>query len=146
MLPASVRMTDATDFHDAVRRGRRCGGPLLVVHLLAPPEGDRGDVRPVSSNVGGAKVGFIVSRQVGGSVVRHRVQRRLRHAARNVVPHLPPGSRLVVRALPPAAAASFRQLHEDLDRGVVRCLSQGRSAQARASRADVGRRSEEGMR
>ena len=62
---------------------------------------------------GPALVGFVVGRVVGNAVVRHRVQRRLRHLCRDRLDRLPPGSSLVVRALPPAAAA---ELALDLDR------------------------------
>jgi ribonuclease P protein component len=60
----------------------------------------------------------VVSRAVGGSVVRHRVARRLRHLVRARLADLPPGARLVVRALPPAADASSSVLGDDLDSGL----------------------------
>jgi len=153
MLPAPARMRAKADFHDAVRRGRRCGCSYLVLHLLlAEPGGNpmadpgkriSGEGTRGHPQVGGAaaddavtprtlsitspeitpRIGFVVSRQVGGAVTRNHVERRLRHAARDVVPVLPGGSRLVVRALPSAAQASFGELHDDLRRGVRRCLS-----------------------
>ena len=58
--------------------------------------------------------GLIVSRAVGNSVVRHRVARRLRAQMADRIPQLAPGSRTVVRALPPAAQASSAQLGADL--------------------------------
>jgi ribonuclease P protein component len=70
---------------------------------------------------GPARIGFVVSRAVGNSVVRHRVQRRLRHLCRERLGDLPPGCELVVRALPAAAAASYAELGADLDR----CLQRG---------------------
>jgi ribonuclease P protein component len=84
-----------------------------VVHALAHP-GDR----PVL-------VGIVVSRAVGNSVVRHRVQRRLRHAVRSHLARLGSSS-VVIRALPAAAVAEFGDLHRDLDS----CLSsvEGRHA------------------
>ena len=45
------------------------------------------------------KVGFIVPRGIGGSVVRHRVTRQLRHATRDALHHLPNSSMVVVRAI-----------------------------------------------
>jgi ribonuclease P protein component len=77
-----------------------------VVHLDRP----LGDGAP--------RAGFVVSRAVGGSVVRHRVTRRLRHLVAPRLADLPPGARLVVRALPPAAGASSAELAEDLDSGL----------------------------
>jgi len=61
------------------------------------------------------RVGFIVGRNVGGSVVRHRVQRRLRHLLRDRVGAIEPGTLVVVRALAPAAGASSAELATDLD-------------------------------
>lgn len=50
-------------------------------------------------------MGFVVSKAVGGAVVRNRVKRRLRHLAIPLLTETPPGTRVVVRALPPAARA-----------------------------------------
>jgi len=66
------------------------------------------------------QVGFVVSRAVGNAVVRHRVQRQLRHLIRDRLADLPSGSRVVVRALAPAAGALYAELGADLDR----CLHQ----------------------
>lgn len=63
-----------------------------------------------------------MSKAVGGSVVRHAVTRRLRHLVAPRLHRLPAGSTLVVRALPPAAAASSAQLGHDLDAALDRAL------------------------
>ena len=62
-----------------------------------------------------SRVGFVVSRAVGGAVVRNRVARRLRHLVRPRLQQLPPGTLLVIRALPPAATATSAELAMDLD-------------------------------
>ncbi len=110
MLPAGSRLTRRDEFTSAVRRGRRVGRPHLVVHLHVPTSPDPADAAP--------RAGFVVSRAVGGSVVRHRVARRLRHLVRDRLADLPPGARLVVRALPPAADAPSSVLGDDLDSGL----------------------------
>jgi ribonuclease P protein component len=79
----------------------------LLVPVAAP---DPADAPP--------RAGLVVSRAVGGSVVRHRVARRLRHLLRPRLATLPAGSRLVVRALPAAADASSSVLGDDLDSGL----------------------------
>ncbi|PPK68099.1 ribonuclease P protein component [Actinokineospora auranticolor] len=66
------------------------------------------------------RVGFVVSKAVGNSVVRHRVARRLRHLVRDRIGTLPPGSALVVRALPRAAGATSAELGQDFDAAVRR--------------------------
>ena len=67
-----------------------------------------------------ARVGFVVSKAVGNSVVRHRVQRQLRHLCAERLTALPPGTLLVVRALPAAAGSTSRELGADLDKGLRR--------------------------
>jgi ribonuclease P protein component len=60
-------------------------------------------------------VGFVVSKAVGGSVVRHRVARRLRHLMRERLGFLPPTVDVVIRALPRAGMSTSIELAGDLD-------------------------------
>lgn len=103
MLSQHHRLRASNDFTNTVRNGRRVGARTLVVHFLAT------DSDPDVT----ARVGFIVSRAVGGSVTRKRVARRLRHVARAHVDQLPAGSLTVVRALPSAKSATSQELQED---------------------------------
>jgi ribonuclease P protein component len=102
VLAAANRLRSRTEFTDVVRRGRRASRPLLTLHLLRTA-----DQAP-------ARAGLVVSKAVGGSVVRHQVSRRLRHLLRAVVDTLPAGSLLVVRAAPAAATAGSSALAADL--------------------------------
>jgi ribonuclease P protein component len=113
VLPAPHRLTRGDDLRRVSRTGRRSGSDTLVVHLL-PGSGDTQD-RP-------SQVGFVVSRAVGNAVVRHRVQRQLRHLTRDRLAGLPAGTQVVVRALAPAARASYAELGADLDRCLGRAL------------------------
>jgi ribonuclease P protein component len=65
-------------------------------------------------------VGFVVSKAVGGAVIRNQVKRRLRHLMRDRLHRLPQGSLLVVRANPPAASARSEHLAAELDAALVR--------------------------
>jgi ribonuclease P protein component len=98
-------MRRSCDFEQAVRRGARGGRETLVVHLVTAA--GTGQTGPV--------VGFVVSRAVGPAVTRNLVRRRLRALVHERLDVLPAGSRLVVRALPPAAGASYHRLGADLD-------------------------------
>jgi len=60
------------------------------------------------------RAGLVVSKAVGGSVVRSQVSRRIRHQLRTLLPAVPAGSRLVVRAAPAAATATSDHLGADL--------------------------------
>ena len=60
------------------------------------------------------QVAFAVGKNVGNSVVRHKVTRQLRHAITPLLNNFPVGSHVVVRALPGASKASFTQLSENL--------------------------------
>lgn len=110
MLPPSHRLTRSADFGAVVRSGRRTKTAALVVH-------HRRGVRDESAP---ALVGFVVSRAVGNSVVRHRVSRRLRAQMMPLLGQLPGGSATVVRALPGSAAASSSTLAGELSVAVGR--------------------------
>ena len=67
-----------------------------------------------------ARAGLVVSRAVGGSVVRSRTSRRLRHLLRARLDRMPSGARLVVRASPAAGDADSAALGRDLDAALAR--------------------------
>ncbi|MQW77065.1 ribonuclease P protein component [Nocardioides sp. dk4132] len=117
MLTRPHRLTDGDLFRAASRRGRRAGTRTLVVHLLLEVDSS------TDADPGVPRVGFVVSKAVGNSVVRSRVKRRLRHQARERLSSLPGSAVLVVRALPAAAQASSAQLAADLDKGLGRVLA-----------------------
>lgn len=116
MLAAAHRLTDASSFREATRRGRRASARCLVTYVAPPPE--QGDPRTVAGE--SSRVGLVVSKAVGNAVVRTRVKRRLRHLLRARVGEWPAGSVVVVRALPAAAEASSSVLGRDLERCLAR--------------------------
>lgn len=69
------------------------------------------------------RAGFVVSRAVGGAVVRNQVRRRLRHLVRERLAALPAGATLVVRALPGAADTPYVRLGADLDAAIAAALA-----------------------
>ena len=85
---------------------------------------ERDDIRRIGTRSAGEapRVGFVVSRTVGGAVARNAVRRRLRHLMRERLHLLAPDSTLVVRALPAAAGASSAELSVDLDAALCRLL------------------------
>lgn len=104
MLPARHRLRRREDFARAAR-GRRSGSRLVVVH-----------VRASQPTVPSCRVGFVVSKAVGNAVTRNRVKRRLRAVVASLLPELPDGHDLVVRANPATADADYTTLEAELTR------------------------------
>lgn len=151
MLPATHRLTRGEDFSLALRHGVRAGRRRLVIHLAVPPqpatdahaaevptEAPAPSTHPLDAlrPSDPPRVGFVVSRAVGGSVVRHRVQRRLRHLVLPLLPDLPGGALVVIRALPPAGSATSAELDGDLRPALDSCL---RTAASRRAATSVAR-------
>ncbi|WP_179421344.1 ribonuclease P protein component [Pedococcus badiiscoriae] len=107
MLPAGHRLRASSDFAATFRgpRGARAGSTLIVVHA------NQADARAGQP----PRVGFVVSKAVGGAVVRNRTKRRLRALMAARVGSLPLGVDLVVRANPFAAQANSSSLGLELD-------------------------------
>ena len=93
------RLRRRNDFAAVYRNGRIQSNPLLVLRVLPT---DRETTR----------FGFVVGKAVGGAVVRNRVKRRLREAARELP--IVPGWDVVIGARKPAAEAPFGALRAAL--------------------------------
>ncbi len=87
MLPNSASIKSSSDFQTATKLGRRFTGNSLIGYLYS------------SNSDQPAKLGLIVGKSVGNSVVRHRIARQIRHASFNYLSLLPTGSLLVIRAM-----------------------------------------------
>jgi ribonuclease P protein component len=105
VLPRRARMRSSVDFRGTTR-GIREGRGTLVVHARRSSYVRVDHPTPSTSPVptGGVRVGFVVARSVGNAVTRNRVRRRLQHLAAAQLEQTPPGTDLVVRALPRAAS------------------------------------------
>jgi len=119
MLPAGARLRRQSEFSGVLRGGARASSPSAVVHVV------------VSGEPCGPRAGLVVGKSVGRAVERNLVKRRLRHIVRDRLDRLPDGARVVVRALPGAAAHPFAELSRDIDRALPDAL---RKAAARAAR------------
>jgi len=126
VLAAAARLRRREDFSATVRSGRRAGHGALVVHVSPAATNSTNPARASS------RAGFVVSRAVGGAVVRNLVQRRLRHLMRTEIDRLPPGTDVVVRALPAAATRSYADLGADLSSALAA------ATRPRAPRTDEG--------
>lgn len=106
MLSAKYRMRSSDDFARTIQGGKRQHTSTVTVYASPCPSHIEAGLS--------SKVGFVVSKKVGNSVVRHRVVRQLRHAVKPLLLHIQVPTFLVVRARPNAATVSFSELSRDL--------------------------------
>lgn len=155
MLAAAHRLRRSDEFAAAIRGGRRAGRETVVVHLAVPdqtgtdqppadeqslvsravtPDLDTKPARTAGALGPPVRAGFVVSKAVGGAVTRNKVRRRLRHLVAERLDRLPPGTILVVRALPAAAAAPYGRLGVDLDEAIAAARAPRPARQPRTAR------------
>ena len=111
MLARANRVTRPADFRTAVRRGRRIGTSAVVLHVYERPTPERPGSEP-------SRFGFIVTKAVGGAVVRNLVRRRLRSVSRDLLPTMPVGADVVMRALPGSDRVPWATLHAEIEQGL----------------------------
>ena len=90
MLPKKARLTTSEDFAKATKSGLRLTSENLVGYLY---------ISPVVNNKQPVKCGLIINKSVGGSVMRHRIARQLRHDLAPRIDTFPTNSLFVVRVL-----------------------------------------------
>ena len=101
MLPNSARIKSSSDFARVTKLGRRTTTDSLIAYLLLN-QSNSGFSPSSNSNSkkdDNPKLGLIISKSVGNSVVRHRIARQIRHASFNYLSLLPTDSLLVIRAM-----------------------------------------------
>ncbi len=89
-----------------VRRGRRTVTPHAVVHRIANG----------SDSV--ARFGVVVSKKVGGAVMRNRVRRRIQSICAAHLSIVPQGDLIVVRALPGSPEVGWDTLRSEIGDGL----------------------------
>ena len=108
MLAKQHRITDGADYRRVVRRGARRASTHTVTYAMRGTEASA------------PRFGFIVSKQIGSAVVRNQVRRRLKAACYELLPSIPAGSDVVIRALPPAATTDFATLQREVARALTK--------------------------
>lgn len=108
MLPAAHRLRRPAQFTGVLRNRRsgRSASELLVVHAAHVP-------RPTGTPAV-PRVGFVVSKAVGNSVVRSRTSRVLRHLVAQDLASIPADIDVVVRACPAICTAASSRVREAL--------------------------------
>ena len=113
VLSRENRITRASDFRTTVRSGRRLGTPHSVIYVAA------------QANTGPTRFGFIVSKAVGNSVIRHRMTRRLRAIGHEVLADLPVGVDVIIRSLPGSDEIAWATLHADVEQALAKITDRG---------------------
>jgi ribonuclease P protein component len=108
VLKKANRIVSAGDFRTAIRRGRRISTPNAQLYVMKHVDG------------GPSRVGLVVSKQVGNSVKRNRVSRRLRAIGLDFVRSQPTGTDLIIRALPGSRLVSWATLQSEILTGLER--------------------------
>ena len=81
------RLKTRRQFLHVAGTGRKWVAPGLILQVCPLEEDDTSSDETVT-----VRVGFTVSRKVGGAVARNRARRRLRQVAEHVMPNLAAGS------------------------------------------------------
>lgn len=124
MGAAPARLRQRREFLRVAHSGRKWVAPGLILQIgphmdEATQDGTRGPAASIAADA--FRVGFTVSRKVGGAVVRNRVRRRLRAAVEAVMPaHAAPGHDYVVIGRAATAHRPFDALRADLETGLRR--------------------------
>ncbi|MDO4911802.1 MAG: ribonuclease P protein component [Corynebacterium sp.] len=107
MLPRQHKLSGKDAFISTNRNGKKARTSTMLVSAFVP----KAEASIVQ--MGGPRFGFVISKKVGNSVVRHSLARKLRHICRDYVDILPKECSLVIRALPKAADVSSHELRYD---------------------------------
>lgn len=120
---ALQRLKKRPEFLRVAATARKWVGPGLIVQVRA-----RGAAESLPAE--SIRVGFTVSRKVGGAVARNRARRRLRAVAEKVMPELAlPGHDYVLIGRPATVRRAFEALVGDLESALRRLAKPRRTAQ-----------------
>jgi ribonuclease P protein component len=109
------RLKRRPEFLRVAARGRKCAAAGLVLQAYRRPA-----ISELPSDEA-IRVGFTASKKVGGAVERNRARRRLREAARRVLPErAKPGYDLVLVARAATLVRPFAALLADLETALAR--------------------------
>jgi ribonuclease P protein component len=103
-FPRSLRLLRHADFERVYEQGRRHFATHMTVFYLRRAEGD------------GLRVGFTVSRALGGAVERNRMKRRLRESVRLCRPLNYPAVDVVINPKKSLLTADFAELKKEVTR------------------------------
>jgi len=160
-FPKTAHLLKHSDFQRVYQQGRRhFSGNMTVFYLRAqtlraPTEAARepnatGTAERVCAQVGGVRIGFTVSKALGGSVERNRMRRRTREAVRRhleMLHGIGDAMDVVINPKKSLLAAEFQQISQEIERAFrvirQRCQSAENAAEKVGQQAEgkkLGRR------
>lgn len=113
------RITSGSDYQGVVRRGVRIVGPHTVLYVRKSEARTNADLT-VDTVGAPVRFGFIVAKNVGDAVRRNLVRRRLKAVTFELLSLVPPGTDVIVRALPAARDAAWQTLRDEVQRSLSR--------------------------
>ncbi len=109
-LPRGARITEKCEFQRVFSQGEKLWGRLFICYVLMETSAE-------------CRLGLVVSRKVGGAVVRNRVKRNIREFFRLNRHRLSPGLQLVVVARMGSAELDGKACSHELERILGKQLS-----------------------
>ena len=103
-FPRTLRLLRHADFERVYEQGQRHFAAHMTVFYLRRAEGD------------GLRIGFTVSRALGGAVDRNRMKRRLRESVRLCRPPKYPAIDVVINPKKSLLTADFAELKKEVSR------------------------------
>ena len=130
-FPRNARLLRHADFERVYKLGRRHFSASMTVFYWPRPEADKAaspalgakagavKARPVKSAASGLRIGFTVSRALGGAVQRNRMKRRLREAVRLTRPRAGASADVVINPKKSLLTVDFAAVVNEVNRAFV---------------------------
>ena len=117
-FPRNARLLRHADFERVYKQGRRHFSASMTVFYWQRPEGTTGSAAK-SLIAPGLRIGFTVSRALGGAVQRNRMKRRLREAVRLTRPAASADADVVINPKKSLLTIDFAAVVNEVSRAFV---------------------------
>jgi len=125
-FPRNARLLRHADFERVYKLGRRHFSASMTVFYWPRPEADKA-AQPMGAKAGavkspaasGLRIGFTVSRALGGAVQRNRMKRRLREAVRLTRPPAGASADVVINPKKSVLTVDFTAVVNEVNRAFV---------------------------
>jgi len=112
MLPQQLRLKDRRDFKRVYLQGKTISLPTMILYWRKSGGWDKVNPAPT-------RIGFSVSKKLGGAVQRNRLKRRCRAIARELLPACPPGYDMIFVGRKMATEVDYLRLRADMSRALA---------------------------